>query len=517
MTSNPSPVNILMILDGWGINPSDKGNAVAAAQTPSLDRLAADFPHCRLNCSGPDVGLPPGTMGNSEVGHMNIGAGRMVPQDFVRINTAIEDKHFFDNPELKGAMEAAVSRDSALHLMGLLSDGGVHSHITHLFALLEMAKAQGVKTLYIHPIMDGRDTSPTSGITFIRQLQDKIKALGLGTIATLTGRYWAMDRDTRWDRVQKAYDLYTRGTGHTQEGLTAEAAMQAAYDRGETDEFIKPVFLGQGEQGVIRDQDVMVFFNFRADRAKEITRAFTETEFKGFNRGIPLALSAFVGMTQYDATFGLPAAFGPQHLDNILGEVLSRNGIPQLRIAETEKYAHVTYFFNGGDEAVFEGEERILIPSPRDVATYDEKPEMSAESVAAAACEQIESGRFQFIVLNFANMDMVGHTGIFDAAVRACETVDRCVEQVVNAIWKTGGTAFITADHGNSEQMLAPDGSPHTAHTLNQVRFILAGHRFKNSGIRDGRLGDIAPTILKATGLDQPAEMTGKSLITTDR
>jgi len=513
MTTNTAPVDILMILDGWGINESKKGNAVAAARTPFLDGLSADFPVAHLQCSGPEVGLPDGTMGNSEVGHMNIGAGRIVPQDFVRINTAIEDKSFFENPVLKQAMEKAAAKGKALHLMGLLSDGGVHSHISHLLALMDMAKASVIKELYIHPILDGRDTSPTSGITYIRQVQRKINTIGLGTIATLTGRFWAMDRDTRWDRVKKAYDLYATGKGLTRPEMDPAEAVQAAYDRDETDEFITPVFLGKEGRGILQDGDAVIFFNFRADRAKEITRAFTQTDFAEFERGTRPQLSAFVCMTQYDKTFPLEVAFGPQHLKNILGEVLSKNNIPQLRIAETEKYAHVTYFFNGGEEEIFKGEKRILIPSPRDVATYDEKPEMSAAQVAQTACTQIESGAFRFMVLNFANMDMVGHTGIFDAAVTACETVDKCAEQVVRAIWKTGGTAFITADHGNSEQMLAPDGSPHTAHTLNPVRFILAGEKFRASLVKNGRLGDIAPTILKIMGLGQPAEMTGKSLI----
>ncbi len=513
MTTNPSPVDILMILDGWGINENKSGNAVAAARTPFLDGLSADFPVAQLQCSGPAVGLPPGTMGNSEVGHMNIGAGRIVPQDFVRINTAIEDNSFFKNPVLKQAMEKAAADKKALHLMGLLSDGGVHSHISHLFALMTMAKSHGIEHLYIHPILDGRDTSPTSGITYIQQIQEKIQILELGSIATLTGRFWAMDRDTRWDRVQKAYDLYTNGTGLAQPEKTPAEAIQAAYDRNQTDEFIEPVFLGKEGKGIIRDHDALIFFNFRADRAKEITRAFTQKEFTEFKRTNCPELAAFVCMTQYDETFPLPVAFGPQRLKNILGEVLSKNSIPQLRIAETEKYAHVTYFFNGGEEAVYKGEKRILIPSPRDVATYDEKPEMSAAQVAKAACTQIETGAFRFMVLNFANMDMVGHTGAFDAAVTACETVDKCAEQVVRAIWKTGGTAFITADHGNSEQMLAPDGSPHTAHTLNPVRFIMAGEKFKASTVKNGRLGDIAPTILKVLGLDQPEEMTGNSLI----
>ncbi|HCY83993.1 MAG TPA: 2,3-bisphosphoglycerate-independent phosphoglycerate mutase [Desulfobacteraceae bacterium] len=518
MTSNPDrdnsadkPVTILMILDGWGINEDLAGNAVAMAHTPFLDQLLETFPSSRLNCSGPDVGLPGGTMGNSEVGHMNIGAGRVVPQDFVRINTAIKDRSFFKNPVLEGIMSGLKQSGNTLHLLGLLSDGGVHSHITHLFALMEMAKAAGLTRVCIHPILDGRDTSPTSGITFVRALHEKATELGVGHITSLVGRYWAMDRDTRWDRVEKAFDLYTQGKGAS--ATDPLAAVQAAYNRDETDEFIKPVFFGDPSKDCVRNGDGIIFFNFRADRAKEITRAFTEPAFQGFARKTTPALAGFVSMTQYDETFDLPAAFAPQHLTGILGEVISRAGLPQLRIAETEKYAHVTYFFNGGDEAVFPGEERVLIPSPRDVATYDKKPAMSAEQVTREACNRIRSGKYPFIVLNFANMDMVGHTGIVDAAVMACETVDNCVRQVVEAIWETGGTAFITADHGNSEQMVAQDGSPHTAHTLNPVRFIVAGNRYQTARVKDGRLGDIAPTILKAMALEQPPEMTGKSLI----
>ncbi|MEH0018833.1 MAG: 2,3-bisphosphoglycerate-independent phosphoglycerate mutase [Desulfobacter sp.] len=511
MASETHPVHILMILDGWGINTEARGNAVSAARLPFLDRLGKEFPQGQLKCSGLDVGLPEGTMGNSEVGHMNIGAGRVVPQDFVRINTAVKDTSFFDNPVLVKAMAGVKAGGRALHLMGLLSDGGVHSHISHLFALMEMAKTAGIEELYIHPILDGRDTSPTSGITYIEQVEEKIRTLGTGKIATLVGRYWAMDRDTRWERVKKAFDLYTQG-----EGRIANSPVQAvrdAYDRDETDEFITPVFLGKDDQGTIRNGDGLIFFNFRADRAKEITRAFMEKEFTAFDRRTRPELSSFVCMTQYDETFALPVAFSPQRLTGILGEVLSKQGLSQLRIAETEKYAHVTYFLNGGDETIFDNEERILIPSPRDVATYDHKPAMSAVEVAEKACEQIRSGKFHFIVLNFANMDMVGHTGVFDAAVEACETVDACVQQVVEAIWETGGTAFITADHGNSEQMIATDGSPHTAHTLNPVRFILAGEQFRQTQVRNGRLGDIAPTILKIMGIHQPEEMTGKSLL----
>jgi 2,3-bisphosphoglycerate-independent phosphoglycerate mutase len=521
-TFKKKPVNILMILDGWGINDEKKGNAFALAKTPFLDTMLNDFPSCKLKCSGNEVGLPDGTMGNSEVGHMNIGAGRKVLQNFVRINEAIEDKSFFKTPALLNIMSGISKNKKSLHIMGLLSDGGVHSHISHLFALIDMAKQNNVQNLFIHPILDGRDTSPTSGINYIKQLQDYLDKHQYGKIATLVGRYWAMDRDTRWDRVEKAYNLFTKS-----EGMVAKnpvEAMQNCYDLKQTDEFIQPVFLNPGNEeskdtpngipnGIIGNGDGIIFFNFRADRAKEITRSFIEKDFKEFTRKKEVNLSGFVCMTQYDETFALPVAFAPQHLDNILGGILSRNNIPQLRIAETEKYAHVTYFFNGGDEKVFDLEERILIPSPRDIATYDEKPEMSAQKVADIACEKILSKEFEFIILNFANMDMVGHTGIIEAAIKACETIDKCTKKVAEAIWETGGTAMITADHGNSEQMLADDGSPHTAHTLNPVRLILAGEKYREIPMKDGILGDIAPTILKILNIEQPHEMTGKSLI----
>lgn len=512
MKTDSLPINMLMILDGWGIRKETNGNAVALADTPFLDSLLQNFPSCKLLCCGEAVGLPDGTMGNSEVGHMNIGAGRKVFQDFVRINHAIKENTFDKTPALLDIMAKVSSAAKSLHIMGLLSDGGVHSHISHLFALIDMAKQQGVENLFIHPILDGRDTSPTSGITYISRLQDYLDKLEYGKIATIVGRYWAMDRDTRWDRVEKAYNLFTKT-----EGVSADhpvTAVQTAYDAGQTDEFIKPVFInGKNEKGSIADGDGIIFFNFRADRAKEITRAFTETNFTAFARERKIRLAGFVCMTQYDETFDLPVAFAPQHLDNILGGVFSKHHISQLRIAETEKYAHVTYFFNGGDENVFEGEQRALIPSPREVATYDKKPEMSAEKVAETACEKILSKEFGFIILNFANMDMVGHTGILEAAVTACETVDKCAKKVIEAIWKTGGTALVTADHGNAEQMIADDGSPHTSHTLNPVRLILAGDKFKGLSMKDGILGDIAPTILKILNIEQPYEMTGTSLI----
>lgn len=514
MTSTRLPTHILMILDGWGINEQTTGNAAAQADTPFLDYLLANAPHCQLQCSGPAVGLPEGTMGNSEVGHMNIGAGRRVLQDLIRINTAIEDNTFFDNPVLISAMDAVKKADKSLHLMGLLSDGGVHSHILHLLTLVDMARIRGLKNVYIHAILDGRDTPPKSGVAYMNQLVRHLDTHGFGAVKTIAGRYWTMDRDTRWDRIQKGYDLMTMAAGdrHTD----PVAAIQNAYDQGRTDEFVTPVFIEEApgsSSGTVTDGDGIIFFNFRADRAKEITRAFTCKDFNEFNRNTFPDLSGFVTMTRYDESFALPAAFGPQTLTGIFGQVLSHHGMAQLRMAETEKYAHVTYFFNGGDETAFDGETRIMVPSPRDVATYDEKPQMSAFEVAEQACREIRSGRFQFIVLNFANMDMVGHTGVLSAAVKACETVDQCARLVVEAIWETGGTAFVTADHGNCEQMIAPDGSPHTAHTLNPVPFIIAGKGLPDMPLKNGILGDIAPTILKKLHLAQPEEMTGTSLI----
>ncbi len=513
-----TPVHILMILDGWGATDQKEGNAVLAASTPFLDMLLEKAPHCKLACSGPAVGLPEGVMGNSEVGHMNIGSGRRVLQDLVRINTAIEDGSFFENEVLCEAMDYAVQRGSSVHFMGLVSDGGVHSHIDHLFALMDLAKKRKVPEVFVHAILDGRDTSPGSGVSYLEQVKSRIKANGYGKIASLVGRFWAMDRDTRWERIQRAYDLFTKGKGIRAED--AQEAVRNAYENDQTDEFIEPVFMENSldgtdvptRDGTIQDDDVVVFFNFRADRAKEITRAFTETDFPGFFREKPPAIARFVCMSQYDEDFDMPVAFGPQHLENILGQVFSENHIAQLRIAETEKYAHVTYFFNGGEETVFPGEDRKLIPSPREVTTYDEKPEMSAFEVADEACKAIESGQYQFLVLNFANMDMVGHTGNFDAAVKACEAVDSCVEKIVRTIWNTKGTAFITADHGNCEQMLGDDGSVQTSHSVNPVHFIIARRDLAPLQVRDGILGDIAPTILKFLDIQIPDEMTGTPL-----
>ncbi len=524
--NNTPHVDGILILDGWGINPEKKGNATAIASTPFLDMLENRYPCSQLLCSGEAVGLPKGVMGNSEVGHMNIGAGRKVFQNLVRIDKAIDDGSFFKNKALVSVMHRVKKEKKSLHLIGLLSDGGVHSHINHLFALLDMAASMDIKEVLIHPILDGRDTSPTSGAAFIAKLEDYITKKGTGRIATICGRFYAMDRDTRWDRIETAYNLYTQGIGEKKKNPVN--AVKDSYEKGETDEFVKPVFFIQNTEndnirnvnkkdqetdGIIKSGDGVIFFNFRADRARELTRAFTQDNFSEFHRKIYPDIPDFLCMTLYDESFPLSVIFKPHHLDNILGEIVSKNNYRQLRIAETEKYAHVTYFFNGGDEQIFPLEERVLIPSPREVATYDEKPEMSAQMVANKACEKIKSGRFKFLVLNFANMDMVGHTGNIKAAVKACETVDRCVKQVVEQIWETGGTALVTADHGNAEEMIDANGLPHTSHTLNPVRIILAGEKYKDKKLRNGILGDIAPTMLEVMDIIKPVDMTGKSLI----
>ena len=432
--------HMLIILDGWGIGENEPTNAVLAADTPCLDRLVSTYPSTRLRCSGQDVGLPAGIMGNSEVGHMNLGAGRVVYQDLVRIDKAIEDGSFFENVQLSAAMEGVAARGGALHFMGLVSDGGVHSQLTHLSALLEMAKKKGLSKVFVHAILDGRDTPPDSGVGYLEQLQDRIRTIGIGAIATVCGRFFAMDRDKRWERVEKAYRLYTSGDG--QPVSDPVAAVKDAYSRKETDEFVQPLAVVDDAGrpvGTVRDGDGVVFFNFRADRAREITRAFTEKGFDGFARQVAPDLAGYTTMTLYDETFDLPMAFGPVHLEMILGEVVSRNGLRQLRIAETEKYAHVTYFFNGGEETPFENEDRCLIPSPREVATYDLKPEMSAPQVADEVVARLDSNQYDLIVLNFANMDMVGHTGVLEAAIKACETVDRCLERVLEKLISQGG------------------------------------------------------------------------------
>ena len=505
---------MLMILDGWGINPGTHGNAVAMARTPVLDELSRSYPVTRLQCAGEAVGLPAGVMGNSEVGHLNIGAGRVVYQDLMRINNAIEDGTFFQNKAFLDIMTAVKRRGSVLHLMGLASDSGVHSDLSHLDALLDMAARQGLEKIFVHAITDGRDSPPDSGIGYIRRIQETLDRVGVGAISTICGRYYAMDRDKRWDRTEKAFDLYTRGKGVKE--IDPVRAMENAYRQGETDEFIRPVVLvkdDRGALGVIQDDDGVIFFNFRADRARQITRSLTDTAFDEFRRVALPRLSGFVCMSLYDETFSLPMAFPPVSLKNILGEVVSRSGRKQLRIAETEKYAHVTYFFNGGEEAPFPGEDRCLISSPRDVTTYDLKPEMSAREVTRKLLDRMGSGGYAFIVVNFANMDMVGHTGIIPAAVKACETVDCCVGEILGRLKSMGGVALVTADHGNAEKMLEENGSPYTAHTLNRVPLILVDDSRPGAVLREGILGDIATTILDIMGLEKPPEMTGTSLI----
>jgi 2,3-bisphosphoglycerate-independent phosphoglycerate mutase len=511
---------MLMILDGWGIDAAGEGNAVERARTPFLDRLRSEYPNTQIACAGEAVGLPEGIMGNSEVGHLNLGAGRVVYQVLLRIDLAIRDGSFFDNQVLNRVMDRVVKNQSALHLMGLVSDGGVHSQLAHLFALIDMAAAKGLSRVYIHPILDGRDTPPDSGVKYVDQLQQYVRDKPQAAIATLCGRYYAMDRDTRWDRTEKAYRLYTE-SGGTRE-TDPVAAVQNAYNRGETDEFIEPVVLTD-EAGASRARveagDGIIFFNFRPDRARQITRAFTEPEFDEFVRNIRPELCDYVCMAQYDESFSLPVAFPPVHLDQILGEVASAQGLKQLRIAETEKYAHVTYFFNGGEETPFAGEDRHLVPSPREVATYDEKPEMSAEEVAEQTVSYLLMETYDLIVMNFANLDMVGHTGNMAAAVKACETVDACAEKVATRALEKGFHILVIADHGNAEKMLDENGQPHTAHTLNPVPCVLVSgdERLQRVRLQSGVLGDIAPTLLDLLKIEKPEKMTGKSLIERGR
>ena len=496
----------LIILDGYGINPNhEKGvNAIYEANTPVMDRLMATCSHATLNASGMDVGLPDGQMGNSEVGHTNIGAGRIVYQELTRITKAIQDGDFFENPALKSAMENCLKNGSNLHLCGLLSDGGVHSHNTHLYGLLTMAKNMGVQNVYVHCFLDGRDVPPSSGADFVKELQAKMEEIGVGRIATVMGRYYAMDRDNRWERVEKAYRAMVDRDGV--QASDAFEAVKASYAQEVTDEFVVPAVI-EGGAG-ITGKDSVIFYNFRPDRAREITRTLVDPDFTGFAR--ELIKPHFVCMTQYDAQMpNVDVAFKPEKLTNTFGEILSKHGLKQLRIAETEKYAHVTFFFNGGVETVCEGEDRALIPSPK-VATYDLKPSMSAFEVTEEAVKRISSGKYDAIILNFANCDMVGHTGVFQAAVEAVETVDECLGKVVDAVLAQGGCALITADHGNADQMLDTDGEPFTAHTTNPVPLVLVGLDRK---IASGRLADLAPTLLQIMGIEKPTEMTGKSLL----
>ncbi len=499
----------LIILDGFGHNPADYGNAIHTAKTPNLDRLMESCPHTLIGASGMDVGLPEGQMGNSEVGHTNIGAGRVVYQELTRITKAIDDGDFFQNGALCGAMENCKKNGSSLHLMGLLSDGGVHSHNRHLYGLLEMAKKAGLEKVYVHCFMDGRDVPPSSGKAFVEELMAKMKEIGVGKIATVMGRYYAMDRDNRWERVEKAYASMVYGEGETAE--CPVCAMEKSYEAQVTDEFVVPTVCDK--EGRIAPNDSVVFFNFRPDRAREITRTLVDPAFEGFPRKNGFFPLYYVCMTQYDAKMpNVHTAFRPQSLANTFGAYISDKGLTQLRIAETEKYAHVTFFFNGGVEAPCENEDRALIASPK-VATYDLKPEMSAYEVTDELLKRLDSGKYDVIILNFANCDMVGHTGVFDAAVAAVEAVDSCLGKVVDKILSMGGKALITADHGNADQMYEPDGSPFTAHTTNPVPLILVGDK-EHTLKENGRLADLAPTMLEMLGLPQPAEMDGKSLLT---
>ena len=503
---------MLMILDGFGIAPKSEGNAVGLAKKPNFDRLLEKYPHSELQASGLFVGLPDGQMGNSEVGHLNIGAGRIVYQELTRITKSIADGDFFTNESLVKAMENAKKTDGALHLMGLLSDGGVHSHIDHLKGLLEFAKKAGVQNVYVHAFMDGRDVPPSSGKEFIEKTEAMMAEVGVGKIATVSGRYYAMDRDNRWERVELAYNAMVLGQGETANSATE--AIEKSYHDDKTDEFVLPTVIEKDGNPVakIKNGDSVIFFNFRPDRAREITRAINDKVFDGFKREA-LDLT-FVTMTQYDKTLeGVEVAFKPQTLTNTLGEYVSDKGLNQLRIAETEKYAHVTFFFNGGVEKENENEERALIPSPK-VSTYDLKPEMSAYEVTEELIKRLDSDKYDMVILNFANPDMVGHTGVVDAAIKAIEAVDECLGKVVDKVLEKDGTVFITADHGNAETMIDfSTGNPFTAHTTQPVPFLWVSNNTDGKTIKDGKLADIAPTMLNVLGLEAPAEMTGENLI----
>ncbi len=504
---------VLAILDGWGINPRRQGNAIAEASTPSMSGLAEQYPSTTLSISGLDVGLPEGQMGNSEVGHMHLGSGRVIYQDLTLIHRAIDDGSFFSNPVFLDAIKTIKEGAGRLHLLGLLGDGGVHAHQRHLEALIELGRQQKVGPIFIHLFLDGRDTPPASAEEFLLRFLEKLKNYPEARIATISGRYYAMDRDKRWERTEKAYVALTKGQG-VQAASPLEGIRQS-YQNGVTDEFVLPTVIEANRpEGMIRDKDGVIFFNFRADRARQLTRALTEEGFKEFPRRRRISFSAFATMTEYDKDFGLPAAFSPRELKNILGEVISRRGIRQLRIAETEKYAHVTYFFNGGEERKFPLEDRILIPPAKDIPTYDLKPEMSAFEITAALIEQIKRQGYGLVVLNYANADMVGHTGNFKATVRACEIVDQCIGKLIKTVLASGGRAVITGDHGNAEQMLDyKTGEIHTAHTSNPVPLILVDEALKGAHLSSGSAIDVAPTILRLLDVAKPEEMTGHSLI----
>ncbi len=511
MSKLQSPI-ALVIMDGWGLGcANDSSNAIVQAKTPHLSLLNETYPSTTLACSGEAVGLPDGQMGNSEVGHLNIGAGRVVYQELTRITKAIRDKDFFTNPVLCDIIEKTKAAGGALHLMGLLSDGGVHSHNTHLYALLELAKKYQLTEVYVHTFLDGRDVPPSSALGFIDELEAKLAEIGVGKIATVSGRYYAMDRDKRWERVEKAYAALVYGEG--EKAATAREAVELSYKREQTDEFVLPTVITASGNSQVKANDGAIFFNFRPDRGRELTRTFVDPAFDGFTRRNGFMPLYFATMTQYDETLPVEVAYKPQQLKNTLGEVFAAAGLKQLRIAETEKYAHVTFFFNGGEEKPSEGEERLLIPSPK-VATYDLKPDMSALEVTDKVVAEIKSGKHDLIILNFANGDMVGHTGVFEAAVKAVETVDTCVGRVAEAMTEQGGITCITADHGNAEMMVDPQtGAPFTAHTTNPVPFILVSEKHRQVTLREGSLADIAPTMLNLVGISVPADMTGKNLV----
>lgn len=496
-----------MILDGWGIAPASSSNAASLARTPNLDKYFANYPHTQLEASGLEVGLPAGQIGNSEVGHLNIGSGRIIYQSLTRISKSITDGDFFTNPVLVQVMDQVKASGKALHLLGLLSDGGVHSHITHIMALLEMAKKHGLSKVYVHAFLDGRDVPPQSALTYVEQLEHAMETIGVGKIATVSGRYYAMDRDKRWERLAKAYATVVQGEG--ERAVSATAGIQASYAAGVTDEFVIP-FAIEGVDGRIQAGDGVIFANFRPDRAREITRAIIDEDFPYFERPASARPVHFTCMAQYDATIAAPVAYPPEEINDTLGQVVAERGLRQLRIAETEKYAHVTFFFNGGVEEPNKNEERILIPSPK-VATYDLQPEMSAEEVTQALLAELGKDKFDVIILNFANPDMVGHTGVLAAAIKAMEKVDECVGRIVEKVLSLDGSVCICADHGNLEKMAEADGEPNTAHTTNPVPFILISKT--QHQLHKGILADIAPTMLELLHIPQPKAMTGKSLI----
>ena len=505
---------ILMILDGYGLTDETRGNAIAAAKTPNLDKLFKDYPWAPGSASGLDVGLPDGQMGNSEVGHMNIGAGRIVYQDLTRITKSISDGDFFQNKALLAAVENCKKHNSALHIWGLTSDGGVHSHTEHLFAIVDMAARNSLDKVYVHCIFDGRDTAPKSGMGFLKELQQKLSEVGNAKIASLHGRYYIMDRDNRWERVEKAYQVLVEGEGEVSD--CPAAYLQKSYDDGITDEFIIPCVITEGGAPIVKvcENDSVIFYNFRPDRAREITRAFVDPEFDGFKRGKGFFPLHYVCFTEYDKSMpNVSVAFEPQNLENTLGEYISELGMTQLRIAETEKYAHVTFFFNGGVEDPYKGEDRVLIPSPK-VATYDLAPEMSAKEVTDELIERIKSRKYDLIIVNYANPDMMGHTGVFEATVKGVEVVDECVGRVMEAVLETDASMFLCADHGNPDKMLNLEtNEPFTAHTTNPVPFVIINYTDAVAVKEDGKLCDIAPTILDMMGIDKPKEMTGQSLL----